>query len=99
MTGVTLTCVLQNTNGNKVAIPGLLSDIGKGKVLFEETIPRKRVIRNSRLYEGKLLNVVRRKDGLYYPFLKAFTPEQMEDKSSYVLSICNELNEALNKIL
>lgn len=104
--GINLTCVFQNTNNfgttnasnNNVAIPGMLSDLGKGEALFEETIPRKRVIRNNRLYEGEYLNVVRRKDGLYYPFLKAFNPETAKDKSAYVLKVCNELSEMFNKI-
>lgn len=84
-------------NPDKV-ISGMLSPTADGNVLFQETLPRKRDIRNSRLYEGQLLNVVRRKDGLYYPFMKAFKPEDIQDKSAFAFKIYSELSEALNSI-
>lgn len=103
---INLTCVFQNTNNfgngnassNNVVISGLLSAGKDGGVLFQETIPRRRDIRNNRLYEGTLLNVVRRKDGLYYPFMKAFKPEDIKDKSAFAFKIYSELTEALNSI-
>lgn len=107
---INLTCVFQNTNpnfasevinsaksGSPVVVSGMLSPTDGG-VLFQETLPRKRDIRNSRLYEGTLLNVVRRKDGLYYPFMKAFKPEDIQDKSAFAFKIYTELSEALNTI-
>lgn len=87
-----------NAKGSNVAIPGMLSDTGKGTALFEETIPRKREFRNNRLYEGTYVNVVRRKDGLYYPFLKAFNPQVIKDRGAYVIAVCNELNKAIYSI-
>lgn len=103
---VNLTCVFQNTNnfvpnvsnGNNVVINGMLSPTGDGSVLFQETLPRKRDIRNSRLYEGKYLNIVRRKDGLYYPFMKAFNPNEITDKSTFAFRVYQEITEALNTI-
>lgn len=109
---INLTCVFQNTNpgfGNNVTvnasntaspvvISGMLSPTKDGGVLFQESLPRKRDIRNNRLYEGKLLNVVRRKDGCYYPFMKSFRPEEIEDKSAFAFRIYQELTEALNTI-
>lgn len=107
---INLTCVFQNTNpnftnevinsvksGSPVVVSGMLSPTDGG-VLFQETLPRKRDIRNSRLYEGTLVNVVRRKDGLYYPFLKAFNPKEIEDKNEFAFRIYSEINEALNTI-
>lgn len=106
---INLTCVFQNTNPNfgaqvnstanqqPVVVSGMLSSTDGG-VLFQETLPRKRDIRNSRLYEGTLVNVVRRKDGLYYPFLKAFNPKEIADKNDFAFRIYSEINEALNSI-
>lgn len=109
---INLTCVFQNTNPNfgnnvtvnasntasPVVISGMLSPTKDGGVLFQETMPRKRDIRNSRLYEGSLVNIVRRKDGLYYPFLKAFNPEEVTDKSAFAFKVYQEISEALNSI-
>lgn len=103
---INLTCVFQNTNNfgngnaisNNVVISGMLSPSKDGGVLFQETMPRRRDIRNNRLYEGTLLNVVRRKDGCYYPFMKSFKPEDIEDKSAFAFKIYSELTEALNSI-
>lgn len=83
---------------NHVVINGMISQTKDGGVLFQETLPRKRYIRNSRLYEGTLVNIVRRKDGLYYPFLKAFKPEDIADKNDFAFRIYTEINEALNII-
>lgn len=109
---INLTCVFQNTNNfvnavtvsndvtalSPVVISGMLSPTKDGGVLFQETLPRKRDIRNNRLYEGKLLNVVRRKDGCYYPFMKSFKPEDIADKSAFAFRIYQEIIEALNTI-
>lgn len=110
---INLTCVFQNTNnfgnamnagnanginGSNVIVSGMLSPSKDGGILFQETLPRKRDIRNNRLYEGQLVNIVRRKDGLYYPFMKAFNPKEIEDKSEFAFRIYSEINAALNAI-
>lgn len=108
---INLTCVFQNTNPNfgaenpstlnpqpSTVICGMLSNTADGNVLFQETLPRRRDVRNSRLYQNDHLAVVRRKDGLYYPLLKAFKPEEMQDKASLAFKIYSELSEALNSI-
>lgn len=110
---VNLTCVFQNTNnfGNAInaantanvtqtntIISGMLSPSKDGGILFQETMPRKRDIRNNRLYEGQLVNIVRRKDGLYYPFMKAFNPDDVKDKSAFAFRVYQEITEALNSI-
>lgn len=111
---INLTCVFQNTHPNLVnigtsgtvetsgtstkVVSGMLSPSKDGGVFFQETLPRKRDIRNNRLYEGKYVNVVRRKDGLYYPFMKAFKPEDIQDKNDFAFRIYTEINEALNTI-
>lgn len=109
---INLTCVFQNTNpnfgnnvtvnasntANPMVISGMLSPTADGNVLFQETLPRKRDIRNSRLYEGQYVNVVRRKDGLYFPFLKAFNPKEIADTNDYAFRIYSEINEALSSI-
>ena len=87
-----------SVGSNHAVVSGMLSPTADGNVLFQETLPRKRDIRNNRLYEGTLLNVVRRKDGLYYPFMKAFKPEDIQDKSAFAFKIYSELSEALNTI-
>lgn len=103
---INLTCVFQNTNNfgngnassNQVVVSGMLSPDKDGNILFQEAIPRRRDIRNNRLYEGTLLNVVRRKDGCYYPFMKSFKPEDIKDKGAFAFRIYSELTEALNSI-
>lgn len=83
---------------SNVAISGIISPGKDGGILFQETMPRKRDIRNNRLYEGKLLNIVRRKNGCYYPFMKAFRPNEIEDKSAFAFRVYQEISEALNTI-
>lgn len=103
---INLTCVFQNTNNfgngnsssNQVVVSGMLSPDKDGNILFQETIPRRRDIRNNRLYEGKFVNIVRRKDGCYYPFMKSFKPEDIKDKSEFAFRIYSEITEALNSI-
>ena len=108
---INLTCVFQNTNpnfltgngstnvnSNQPVVSGMLSPGKDGDILFQETLPRRRDIRNNRLYEGQLLNIVRRKDGLYYPFLKAFNPAEVTDKSSFAFKVYQEITEALDSI-
>lgn len=110
---INLTCVFLNTNpgfvagsnvsgsnvgSNHVVVSGMLSPSKDGGILFQETMPRKRDIRNNRLYEGQLVNIVRRKDGLYYPFMKAFNPAEITDKSSFAFKVYQEITEALNSI-
>lgn len=97
---INLTCVFQNTSNPEpsTVLCGMLSNTADGNVLFQETLPRRRDIRNARLYEGSHVAVVRRKDGLYYPLLKAFKPEEMQDKASLAFKIYSELSEALNSI-
>lgn len=111
---INLTCVFQNTHPNLVnigtsetvetsgtstkVVSGMLSPSKDGGILFQETMPRKRDIRNNRLYEGQLVNIVRRKDGLYYPFMKAFNPDEVKDKSEFAFRVYQEITEALNSI-
>ena len=83
---------------SQTVLCGMLSNTADGNVLFQETLPRRRDVRNSRLYQNDHLAVVRRKDGLYYPLLKAFKPEEMQDKASLAFKIYSELSEALNSI-
>lgn len=108
---INLTCVFQNTNPNFVpangstnvnsnqpVVSGMLSPCNEGGILFQETLPRRRDIRNNRLYEGQLVNIVRRKDGLYYPFMKAINPAEVTDKASFAFQVYQEISEALNSI-
>ena len=87
-----------STSSNNVVVNGMISTNGDGQILFQETLPRRRDIRNNRLYEGQLVNIVRRKDGLYYPFMKAFNPAEVTDKASFAFKVYQEISEALNSI-
>lgn len=93
----TLICQLQNKKQlpETECLNGIISVI-KGGVLFQETIPRKREARNTKLYEGKLVSLVRRKDGRYYPLLKAIKSSDVSDRSTLAFSIYSEISEALN---
>lgn len=96
---INLTCVFQNTNTDPTTVlSGMLSNTADGGILFQETLPRRRDIRNARLYQNDHLAVVRRKDGLYYPLLKAFRPEELADKATLAFKIYSEISEALNSI-
>lgn len=94
---VTLVCQLQNKKQlpTTECLKGLISQTQDG-VLFQETVPYKRVVRNGKLYEGRYVSIVRRKDGLYYPLLKAIKPSEATDRSSIAFSIYSEISEALN---
>lgn len=95
-TNTTLVCQLQSKKQlpETECLNGLIS-LTQGGVLFQETRPRKREIRNAKLYEGKHVSLVRRKDGLYYPLIKAIRAQGI-DRSSLAFSIYSEISEALN---
>jgi len=107
---INLTCVFQNTTafeateGNvsspaETLFTGMLGPNPNGTgILFQETLPRRRDIRNAKIYEGEHVSLVRRKDGRYYPLLKAFRPEDVTDKSTLAFRIYSEISEALNTI-
>lgn len=108
---INLTCLFQDSHSNpltvqgeeqatpsRTVVSGMLSPCHEGGILFQETLPRRRDIRNNRLYEGELVNIVRRKDGLYYPFMKAFHPDEITDKASFAFKVYQEITEALDSI-
>jgi len=101
---VRLTCVFQNTNNidtsisSSTVIQGMLSKESADGFLFQETLPRLREVRNSKLYQGEMVSIVRRKDGRYYPLLKALNANDLSDKSTLAFRIYTELSEALNVI-
>lgn len=78
-------------------VPGMLSTTDDG-VLFQETIPHKREVRNNRLYEGTLTNLVLRKDGLYHPFVKGYKAGGPLTKQDYAFRVYFEITKALEPI-
>lgn len=94
---ITLVCQLQNKKQlpETECLNGLISLV-KGGVLFQETLPHRRERRNTKLYEGSRVSLVRRKNGFYYPLLKAIKPSEATDRSSIAFSIYSEISEALN---
>lgn len=96
-----LICMFQNEAEITVQSPvcGLLSIAPTdGSILFQETLPRKRDIRNIKLYAGKYVSMVRRKDGLYYPFLKAFKAEDVIRNPNLSYQIQREICDMLTII-
>jgi len=87
-----------STKEEPQVLSGMLSTTASGGILFQETLPRRRDIRNAKIYEGEHVSMVRRKDGRYYPLLKAFKPEEVTDKSTLAFRIYSEISEALNTI-
>ena len=85
---VTIVCLLQTKKQlpETECLNGLIS-LAKGGILFQETLPHKREIRNTKLYEGTRVSLVRRKNGFYYPLLKAIKPSEAIDRSSIAFSI------------
>ena len=98
-TNTQLVCQLQTKKQlpETECLNGVIS-LTKQGVLFQETIPRKRECRNGKLYEGSHVSIVRRKNGLYYPLLKAIKPTEDLDRSSLAFSIYSEISEALTHI-
>lgn len=110
---IDVTCVFQNTNPDFVNIGtsgtlettetstkvvcGMLTPTKEG-FLFQETVPHKREIRNNRLFEGTLTNLVLRKDGLYHPFVKGYKPGGQLSKQDYAYRVFCEITEALNSL-
>ena len=105
---IDLTCLLQDSNltpesaahginGHNV-INGMLSRSSDGGMLFQETITKKREVRNAKLFEGKYVSLVRRKDGYYYPLLKAFSATEVTDAKQLAFNIYSEVCEALSAI-
>lgn len=107
---INLTCMFQNTNTFGTSTPsttdskpstviqGMLSQNEAGGILFQETLPRLRENRNTKLFEGELVSIVRRKDGRYYPLVKALKADDLTDKSTLAFRIYSEISEALNVI-
>lgn len=98
---INLTCIFQDdqrdleTNSVRSGMLSLASD---GGALFQEVLPRRRDVRNCRLYEGKHVSIVRRKDGRYYTLLKAYRPEDMRDKEGLAYRIFVEIMEAFSSL-
>lgn len=108
---VDLTCVFQQETDRKgtdspvsgaestVVRHGIFSATEGGGYLFQETLAKRKAVRNAKLYQGSQVSVVRRKDGFYYPLLKSFRPEDIADKSAYAFRIYCEIQDALNNVL
>lgn len=79
-------------------VNGMLSRGADGGVLFQETVAKKREVRNNRLYEGTLANLVLRKDGRYHPFVKGYKPGGKISKQDYAFRVYCEINEALKDV-
>ena len=94
---ITLVCHLQNKKQlpETECLSGVISKTTDG-VLFQETLSHKRVVRNGKLYQGNYVSIVRRKNGLYYPILKAIKASAVNDRSTLAFSIYSEISEALN---
>ena len=98
---IRLICMFQSETEMTVQSPicGMLSTATTdGSMLFQETLPRKRQIRNIKLYAGKYVSMVRRKDGLYYPFLKAFKAEDVIRNPNLPFLILHEITDMLTII-
>lgn len=99
---VNLDCVLQPESNwkEKPCLHGILSRKGKdgGSFLFEETTPQKDYVRNPKLYDGKLVSLVRKKDGRYQPHLKTLEMGEGFSASDYAFRVYSEICSALGLI-
>lgn len=77
-------------------LTGIMSKNASG-FRFEEAIRKGRVPLNPKLYEGQFVSMVKRKNGRYQCYLKAFNPQGL-DRSSTAFAIYSEVIEALSII-
>jgi len=96
---ISLECVLTQQPGSDAYLEGLLSQAGKGKMLFQQTVRRKQSQpRNPKLFDGRYLSLVRMRNGRYQCHLKTFCVEGSEDRQQLALQITQEISSALELI-
>ncbi|MDO4496744.1 MAG: hypothetical protein Q4B58_02760 [Bacteroidales bacterium] len=101
---ISLTCYLNEATeiSQKECHLGIISMNNKGEIRFEEDARKGSTHweRNPRLYEGKTINMTRRKDGsLRFQFKKVNTEAEDFKAEDYAFRVYTELTQALKNII
>lgn len=94
----TLTCTLQQSDElqESQCLTGIISKTREG-FRFEEAVHKGRPPHNPKLYDGKYISMVRRKNGRYQCHIKTFDPKEM-DRSRVAYDIYAEISQAFQII-
>ena len=93
-----LTCTLQKSEEllESQCLTGVISKTHYG-FCFEEAISKGRQPRNPKLYDGKYISMVRRKNGRYQCHIKSFDPKEI-DRNEVANDIYAEISQAFEFI-
>lgn len=93
-TSTNLACVLQHSEEitNDQCLNGVISKTSDG-FRFEEAIRKGRPPRNSKLFDGKFISMVKMQNGRYQCHLK--TMDENFDHKNFAFSVYCELNSAM----
>lgn len=102
LANVNLNCYMQQATefNNQECHKGVIGKDKDGNIRFEESSPATRTWeRNPRLFEGKYINMARRKNGsLMFIFKNVKTNEPTFDSSKYAIDVYRELVNALENV-
>lgn len=77
---------------------GIISTQEDGRYLFEETSPQTTHPRNPKLYDGKYVTLVRKRNGRYQPHLKTLVVDDAFEPHTFAHQVYNELINALSYV-
>lgn len=86
----------QSTLNSTTVLNGLLSRNADGSFLFEEVVPKVRDLRNAKLFDGKFVSLVRRKDGKLQLHFKAIG--SVENPQQLAYEVYSEISTALTQV-
>lgn len=95
---VNITCLLQQGEDVSVnkCLNGLFSRNADGSFSFEEVLLKVRDLRNAKLFEGKFVSLVRRKDGKLQLHFKALG--SVENPQQLAYEVYSEISTALTQV-
>ena len=94
---VRVTCLYQNNEKDLSDNQCLCGVFGKanGGFIFEEAIRNGRKPRNPRIFDGKYISMVKRRNGRYQCHIKTFDPNVV-DRKVVLMQVCDELSKAFS---
>lgn len=97
---ITLTCVMQQEELNAQSCPtGVMSiNAEDGSFRFEESVRKRRPLRNPKLFDGKYCSLVHMQNGRYQVHMKTITAGGTFDHQELAFKVYSELLTALSII-
>lgn len=86
----------QSTTSSTTVLNGLFSRNADGSFAFEEVVPKVRDVRNAKLFDGRHISLVRRKDGKLQPHFKVI--ESLDNPQQLAYEIYSEIATALTQV-